>query len=270
MKYQIKIYGGGGDYGFALMDGDNQKKLRLLMDLGKLGLENDWDNYDDDFIEELEEEYNVEPFEINYYENEYQVFYARGPETDSADIEIMECNNKDEDCEEGEKFLSAPLKETPVNLFRYEPFVKKINQFRKETSDDAIFFGGGYYSKYTEYSDIVIELDDNETFDINNLYIGFTDLSLIDEDLVDTKIISKILYIPKKQKELIAKLYGIKEESLKNKLHKIYEKLDELKEIKEILDECEYDFNTYVGGGVGYVTIKDKNLNLIYQGEEYL
>ena len=270
MTYEIKIYGGGGDYGFALMDGDNQKNLKLLKELGKLGLENDWDNYDDDFIEELEEEYNIEPFMINYYENKYQILYARGPETDDAIIEIMECKNDDEDCEEGEKFLSAPLKETPINLFRYEPFVKQINQFRKETSDDAIFFGGGYYSKRTECYNIIIKLDDNEKFDTNNLYIGFTDLSLIDEELVDIKIISKILYIPKKQKELIAKLYGIKEDDLRNKLHRIYERLDELKEIKEILNECECDFYTYVGGGVGYVTIKDKDLELIYQGEEYL
>lgn len=181
MNYKISLTAMGGEYcyGFISNDDEINKINEAIENDEEINLSNDYDD-----------------IEVNFYDYD-QIVHIYGPAiTDYLKINISTYEN-DEEID----FLTDCDNNSINYISLGNPMFDKENY---ELEENNLLFGGFYLEKNIELS-VELELDDNETFELNNVFVGSINL---DETLCNDEVISKVFYLNDKVQDEILELYN--------------------------------------------------------------
>lgn len=255
MSQYIKItfQSTGGEFSFGKVEDENVKSEILdLIEDGeeiKLGTE---------FSDGIELEF----FNYTSLYGKYSTILQ-----DSTRVEIEYTNDEEfEDIDyDNEKNQILNFEDSNINSCIIEnPYI--------EDEEESIYIGGFIEEKRVRFS-FGITLEDNEVFNLENLFIATSNL---DETLGDYEVIEKAFYIPQKaQTEILKKIY---EEDYSEDLELEHDLISEL--YMENDQEMINIFEKYKVPNVGeiegkgetesvYTFVFDNNMNLLSEHEQY-
>jgi hypothetical protein len=267
------INSGGVFTGGVITDEHVKEKLREKIDEGSV---NSWMEFDDG-----------ESFDALDYSN---ILGHYGPNVPGSTIRVEVSNDidKDEDAKVYEKISSTDIEDTEISQFTssnpYPEDPGLVDQ-SNYSEDDLIF-----YSQKTEkriHYPVLIEIDDEEEFELSNVYIGSMNM---DETISQDEIIEIVFYIPKSKaieyvKEYLQDSYD-DDELLNDYLADIYsepsprelsrltsQRVGQIAELrKTIIDNHQIDPGDVEGKGEwenDYVQITDMSGEVLFEDGHY-
>lgn len=252
--FKLTIMSAGGEYGYGVIEDEYKiNLLRKMIDEGELGL----DNEDADT-------------RVDFYECDTQLLHNYGPGQSDAVVSINVY--EDEECtQELEEIVNAEdIAFVDLNLFTLEnPYLTE--EMKEEFSEDALVFGG-YYIEKRIHLPAVIHIDSDETFEINNVYVGTVNM---DETLSADEIVSRVLYIRPKVSQQIMDIYLNGENSndpLSDYIQDIYSEITdgEHSEIAELLQKCECEILDIEGKGEreeSFAIVRTLDDEILFEGD---
>ena len=253
--FVLNIKGTGSECTYGIVTDDKDKsKLQELAKTGELELE----NYFNDG-------------EILHFEYT-QILCIYGPSIEEARISLTTYEDEEAQEVKEEIFCDEDIDSLSLHTFQHSNPNPISDAFNHEKYKNSLQFGG-YKVEKRIYYPAFISLDENEEFELNNVFIGY--MSLEDTLSVDT-LVSIVLYIRPEVSRRIFVLHtdnhdlsDWSQEDVSEILREVYENLDDmLPELKTILSECECEVGEIEGKGVieeSFVQLCDAEDNLIFE-----
>jgi len=233
--YKLSIINTGGEYCAGVVTDDDQKELLYQkIDEEDVNFNND---SDDDST-------SVHSFEID------NLIHVYGPNINEAKITLD--SYKDDECEEHISEIvdfDKDIEEYPLTIFLMEnPYLSDDLKKELSSSEDDLFFAGLTVEKSLDVP-FVVELQDDEEFKFENVYIGTI---LMDEAFqgLEDNVVSVGLYLTPENKKKILKKYNDPDQSLEyfeELLSEVYYSKD--KKMLELLQEYEMSILDIEGQG---------------------
>lgn len=251
--YKLTITSSGGEYAFGVItDDDEIDTLKEKIDDGEvIHTENNWDDTD---------------IEINMYEYT-QVLGVYGPNISSLDNVVFDIEvYSDIDCE----ILINDASQYQLRLNNIKCFTSSnpwlSDDIKGEYSENCLFFGGYKIDKNIAYS-VLIELDENENFKLENLFLGSMNM---DETLSNDEILDTVMYINELNQKKILDLYFDGEENENNST--LDDVISEISEEESESRKVLYSYTLEVlenegteSSGDEYTRVLDMSENILYE-----
>ena len=251
--FKLEIMATGGEFTYGFVTNKDQKDLiRKKIDSSTICIE----NYEGD----------VEALFFMFDD----VVHVYGPSGANAKVSLSIYS--DEDCENEVKEIFYNEHIDDIGVHSFMSLNPNPNEFKKNYDSDALMFGGYYIEKRVRYP-VVIKIEQDEKFDVNNLYIGTVSL---DETLSEDEIVDRVLYIRPDIATKIMNIYSNGEycdESLSDYIHEIYYDFNDLdKRVQELLTKAVCDPLDIEGKGAQeeqFVIVKTMDDDILFEGYCY-
>jgi hypothetical protein len=245
-NYVITATNAGGEYTFGTVTGDMEKSALLdAVDYGEVELSI-----------ELEDGDSLESCDTN------DILQVYGPEYDYATITVDVAN---EEFDKVDTIIDDSIDN--LGLSPWQDSNPYITPEIKETLDDDFLLWGTQKVEKRINFPVYLTLDDDEEFDINNVFFGYTNL---DETIGDIEIISNCLYINKEnQVALMKELYKDDYEDGDDFADALIEIADSN---RDKLTKFELEIGDIQGKGDiehEWCCVFDSDNEMLYEGEEY-
>jgi len=258
--YKVDIVGTGGEYAYGIVhDEDQLTLLRERLENNEIALEMYGDEVD-----------------LMFFDFNHQLFHCYGPNIEESytTISIYE----DEGCEEEiEEIVSSENTDSVgLHIFFQAIFQNLSKQLKDKFSAESLQFGG-YYTEKRIHFPIVVAIDEDHEFDVNNLYVGTIWVGILNTEV---DIPRMAYYIPRESAQQILKIYLENDEDVSNpedeELSEYFEDLlidiknGGLGSIQEILDNCRCEILDIEGKGESeehFAIVKDMDDEILFDDE---
>jgi len=256
--YKLEIINAGGEYSYGFVTDEDEKDfLKNQIDSGEICL----DNYSDDM-------------NVNFYEYD-DLLHVYGPNGPESKVSLTVYS--DEYCENEieEKVYNEDADSTSMKFFTSSnPYP---GDYKNDTDSDALIFGGYYVEKRIHYP-AVIKIDEDEVFEMENVYVGTINM---DETLSSDEIVDQVLYIRPEIAEKVLEMYLGNEFDRENdtlddhigeifsELYDDYNNTDIDTNIKELLEDSKCEVLNIEGKGEReeqHVVVKTLDDDVLYDG----
>ena len=248
--YKLELVGIGGEYALGYVK--NQEAKDELISL----IDNDENIYPNNEI-------------MPFYDCDVQLFHAYGP-CESDELSVSLSVFSDEDCEDEIEEIISDEEADLLNL-NFFPWSTPYPSDKQEELEDGDLIFGGYSIEKDMHFSVIIYIEENEKFDINNIYIGTINM---EESLKTTDaVIAKVLYIRDNVAKKLLKLYDSdldENEELGDYLSDIVDEYETNSDIKKVIDSVMCKFPEIIGESESeyyFTIIRDSKEEVLYERE---